>query len=148
MPHPPMPTVPHPLHMAAERGGHATCAPATNAQERAQQCTLAWALSRHFDGDAVRVRDYLPGLHLDIRATRALQCLELSTIQQEDLDWDSVEELLQGELHRPARRPTLWSVNLVMHCAIYIGGAPYDPPHPVAFTLQCRWPGALGGWRR
>lgn len=140
------------LHLTVVRGGRLTCAPATDARERAQLCTLAWGVSRVLGGDTVRVQDHLPGLHLDIRVSHLLDALPWdptsAPVSPQNIGCAHVERHLKDMLEWPARRRTSHLADWTLACAIHQGDAPDDGTQPIAFTLQCQWPGVLGGYTR
>ncbi len=140
-----MPTLPtsDDITIIAKRGGVQHCAPATCAQERAQLCTVAWAASSLLGGETVRVRGYLPGMDLDIRATRFLE--PHMPMREAELDWPNLERRLWDVLDQPAQREAYGFVEWDFDRVIHHPSTRQDAAGPVAFTLECVWPGVLGG---
>lgn len=137
------------LQLTVVRGGRLTCAPATDARERAQLCTVAWGISLVLGGDAVRVQNHLPGLHLDIRVSHLLHTLPWdptsAPVHAENIACAHVEQLLNDMLEWPTRRQRARLADWTLACTIHAEDAPDDATQPIAFTLQCLWPGVLAG---
>lgn len=142
--------MPDELHFMVQRGGSLSCLPAADADARATQCTTAWALSMMFGGDWVRVRDYLPGLHLDIQSLRVPEppppgpLTNPLPMRRVELEWRSVERKLWEALHRPVQCDAVVIEDAELRCVILDAGSQHDAGEPAAFTLQCRWPSVLG----
>lgn len=137
--------VPGELRLPVEHGGRLVCMPAADAEQRARLCSMAWGLSMVFGGSCVRVQDYLPRLHLDIRALRPPAPLRSNAARHTVLDWYRVEHTLWNALHRPWSGEAIVVADEELHCVIRQASVPDAPEEPFAFTLQCRWPVVLDG---
>lgn len=140
-----------PLHLSVARGGRLVCAPAADAAQRAHLCNAAWGLSMAFDCGRVQVWDYLPGLHLDIQAQRLPEPLPPGPLPQPRparqvwLGWERMERTLWDALHGPWTSEAIMVSDEEVRCVIWQHGTLPDVGAPIAFTLLCAWPGALGG---
>lgn len=108
-------------------------------------CSTAWSLSAVFGGDPVRVRDYLPGLHLDIQALCVQPLLSGSPPQaglahHNVLDWDRLDRTIWSALHASGPADTMVLEDSQVRCVIRAQGGAAGPDEPVAFTLKCQWP--------
>lgn len=142
---------PEELHLCVERGGHLVWAPALDAAQRASLCGAAWGLSMAFRGDTVRVQDYLPGLHLDVRALRPPEPLAPGPVpqpypkRQALLDWDRLERAVWHALHGSWNDEAILVADEEVRCLVRQQGTVHDVGPSVAFTLRCHWPGIPGG---
>ena len=146
--------MPDELHLLVEHGGQLTCTPATDARQRARQCTVAWGISVVLDGEAVRVRDLLPGLHLDLRAKRIAEHLPPDpgniwpSLGEDDEVWERIEQFVDSMLNYGSGLGRFQYESTMVGCALHHHATLRDGTAPIAFTLQCQWPGVLGVCQR